>query len=165
MSPGPEDKLVCRCYRVTEGAIRRAVAEHDLRQVEEVTAVTRAGGGCSSCWDDIQALLDAIHGRALPRSVPDASGLSSAQKRARVEAVLTDGLEAVLGRNGVQVQLVDVAGDRILARFFGDRVGGTDASWLALKRHVVDRASAACGQKMNLVELNVLERLAKAPPA
>jgi NifU-like protein len=165
MTSGPEDKLVCRCYRVTEGAIRLAVAEHDLRQVEEVTAVTRAGGGCSSCWDDIQALLDGIHGRALPRDAPDASGLSSAQKRARLVRALEEEVEAVLGLNGVQMQLVDVAGDRVLARFFGDRVGSTDASWLALKRHVVDRMAAACGQKMNLVELNVLEALAKAPPA
>jgi NifU-like protein len=165
MTAGPEDKLVCRCYRVPESVIRRAVAEQDLHQVEEVTAVTRAGGGCSSCWDDIQALLDGIHGRALPRDAPDASGLSSAQKRAQIIREVEDDVQGVFDLNGVQMQLVDVAGDRVLVRFFGDRVGSTDASWLAIKRHVVDRMSAACGQKMNLVELNVLEARAKAPPA
>lgn len=161
----PEDKLICRCYQVREGVIRKAVADHGLRQVEEVTAVTRAGGGCSSCWDEIQALLDGIHGRALPRDVPDASGLSAAQKRARVVKAVEDDVQAVFDLNGVQMQLMDVAGDRVLARFFGDRVGTTAASWLAIKRHLVDRLSAACGQKMNLVELNVLEGLAKAAPA
>ena len=161
----PEDKLICRCYQVRASAIRASVADHGLRQVEEVTAVTRAGGGCSSCWDEIQALLDGIHGRALPRNVPDASGLSAAQKRARIVKAVEDDVQAVFDRNGVQMQLMDVAGDRVLARFFGDRVGTTAASWLAIKRHLVDRLSAACGQKMNLVELNVLEGLAKAAPA
>ena len=161
----PEDKLICRCYHVRESVIRRAVADHGLRQVEEVTAVTRAGGGCSSCWDDIQGLLDEIHGRALPRDQPDASGLSAAQKRARILEAVEDDVQAVFDLNDVQMQLVDVAGDRVLARFFGDRVGSTSASWLAIKRHLVDRLSAACGQKMNLVELNVLEGLAKAPPS
>ncbi len=161
----PEDPLICRCYQVRASAVRKAVADHGLRHVEEVTAVTRAGGGCSSCWDEIQALLDGIHGRALPRDVPDASGLSAAQKRARIVKAVEDDVQAVFDLNGVQMQLMEVAGDRVLARFFGDRVGTTAASWLAIKRHLVDRLSAACGQKMNLVELNVLEGLAKAAPA
>lgn len=161
----PEDPLICRCYQVRAGVIRRAVADHGLRQVEEVTAVTRAGGGCSSCWDELQALLDGIHGRALPRDVPDASGLSAAQKRVRIVKAIEDDVQAVFDLNGVQMQLMDVAGERVLARFFGDRVGTTSASWLAIKRHLVDRLSAACGQKMNLVELNMLEGLAKVPPA
>jgi len=160
-----EDKLICRCYVVPESAIRRAVADHGLRHVEEVTAVTRAGGGCSSCWDDIQALLDAILGRPLPRDVPDASGLSSAQKRARIVKTLEEDVQRVLDLNGLQLQVVDVGGDRVLARFYGDRVGTTAASFLAIKRHVVDRMSAACGMKMNLVELNVLEGLAKSAKA
>src|SRR5262249_52996880 len=80
--------LICRCYVVDEDVIRKAIAEHQLRQVEEVTAVTRAGGGCSSCWDDIQAILSEIWGKPAPRDVPDESGLSSAQKRALIVKML-----------------------------------------------------------------------------
>jgi len=58
------------------------------------------------------------------------------------------------------MQLVDVAGDRVLVRFTGNGVGTTAASFLALKRYVVRKVTDACGQKMNLVELNVLEALA-----
>ena len=160
-----EDKLICRCYVVPESAIRRAVAEHGLRHVEEVTAVTRAGGGCSSCWDEIQGILDGIHGKAPARDVPDASGLSAAQKRARIVKAVEEELQGILDLNGLQLQVVDVGADRVLARFYGDRVGTTAASFLAIKRHVVDRMSAACGMKMNLVELNVLEGLAKTAKA
>jgi NifU-like protein len=164
MASRPEDRIVCRCFVVPEERIRKAISEHSLRQVEEVTAVTRAGGGCSSCWDEIQVVLDEVWGRPPGRDVPDASGLSAAQKRARIVAALADGAEALLGLNGIQLQLVDVAGDRVLVRFFGDAVGTQAASYLALKKELVRTLSDACGQKMNLVELNVLESLAKAAP-
>jgi len=159
MTATSENSLVCRCYRVSEGAIRRAISEHQLRQVEEVTAVTRAGGGCSSCWDDIQAILSSVWGRPLPRDVPDGSGLSSAQKRARIVRTLEEDVQGLFDRNGLQMQLVDVAGDRVLARFYGPGVGTPAASFLSLKKYLVRKMSDACGQKMQLIELNVLESL------
>jgi NifU-like protein len=160
MASLPARNLICRCYVVDEVTIRKAIAEHELKQVEEVTAVTRAGGGCSSCWDDIQAILSGVWGKPLPRDVPDESGLSSAQKRSRIVQALEAEVFPLLDLNRIQMQLVDVMGDRVLARFTGNGVGTTAASFLALKRHVVQKMTEACGVKMNLVELNVLEALA-----
>ena len=154
------DNIICRCYVVAEDVIRKAIADHQLKQVEEVTAVTHAGGGCSSCWDDIQAILNGVWGKPLPRDVPDGSGLSSAQKRALIVKALDRDVFPLFDLNGLQMQLVDVNGDRVLARFFGKGVGTTAASFLALKRYLVHRMAEACGQKMNLIELNVLEALA-----
>ena len=158
-------KLICRCYVVTEKTIREAIRAHDLRHVEEVTAVTRAGGGCSSCWDDIQGILDAMHGKPPGRHVPDGTGLSDAQKRARIVELLDGELRPAFARNGVDVALADVAGDRVLVRFTGEIVGTTSAAFLALKRWMVERMTASIGRKMNLVELNVLEGLAKPSKA
>jgi len=160
MASLPGRNLICRCYVVDEDAIRKAIADHQLKQVEEVTAVTRAGGGCSSCWDDIQAILSEVWGKPLPRDVPDESGLSSAQKRARIVKALETEVFPLLDLNRIQMQLVDVSGDRALARFTGNGVGTTAPSFLALKRYVVQKMTEAVGQKMNLVELNVLEALA-----
>ncbi len=161
MASLPAGNIICRCYVVAEGVIRKAIAEHQLRQVEEITAVTRAGGGCSSCWDDIQSILNEVWGKPLPRDVPDSSGLSSAQKRALIVKTLERDVFPLYDANGLQMQLVDVNGDRVIARFFGKGVGSQNASFLALKRYVVLRMSDACGVKMNLVELNVLEAMAK----
>ena len=160
MASLPAANLICRCYVVSEDVIRKAIADHQLRQVEEVTAVTRAGGGCSSCWDDIQAILSEVWGKPLPRDVPDASGLSAAQKRALILKSLETDVTPLFDLNGLQMQLVDVAGDRALARFYGRGVGTQAASFLALKKYLVQRMTEACGQKMHLVELNVLEALA-----
>ena len=161
-SPG-EDNIVCRCYVVSEDVIRRAIDKHQLQQVEEVTACTRAGGGCSSCWDEIQEILSGIRGRPLPRHAPDASGLSSAQKRALIVKTIDRNVQSLLDQNRLQMQLVDVAGDRVLARFSGGAVGTPAASFIAIKRYLVRLMSDACGQKMNLIELNVLEAMAKTP--
>jgi len=163
MAGPPEEKLICRCYRVPEGAIRRAIAERGLRTVEEVTAATRAAGGCGSCWDEVQAILDETWGRPLPRDVPDESGLSAIQKRERIAGLIEQEIRPLFGRNGLDVQLVDVSGDRVLARFRGERVGGAAPSWLALKKHLVRKMAEACGRKMSLVELNVLEQQASQP--
>lgn len=160
MASLPAENIICRCYLVAEDVIRKAIADHQLRQVEEVTALTHAGGGCSSCWDDLQAILNEVWGKPLPRDVPDASGLSSAQKRSIIVKLLETEIFPLFDLNGLQMQLVDVAGDRVLARFFGRGVGTTAASFLALKRRLVQRMSESCGQKMNLIELNVLEALA-----
>ncbi|MBI3858416.1 MAG: (2Fe-2S)-binding protein [Planctomycetes bacterium] len=160
MASPPARNIICRCYVVAEDVIRKAIADHRLRQVEEITAVTHAGGGCSSCWDDLQAILNEVWGKPLPRDVPDSSGLSSAQKRALIVKALEADVFPLFDLNGLQMQLVDVAGDRVLARFFGRSVGTSAASFLALKRYLVQRMAEACGQKMVLVELNVLEALA-----
>jgi hypothetical protein len=104
--------------------------------------------------------LNEVWGKPLPRDVPDGSGLSSAQKRALIVKALDRDVFPLFDLNGLQMQLVDVNGDRVLARFFGKGVGTTAASFLALKRYLVHRMAEACGQKMNLVELNVLEALA-----
>src|SRR5579862_8426281 len=135
MASPPDRKLICRCFVVDEDVIRKAIAEHQLKQVEEVTAVTRAGGGCSSCWDDIQVILNGIWGKPLPRDVPDESGLSSAQKRARIVKALETEVFPLFDLNQLQMQLVDVVGDRVLARFSGNGVGTTAGSFLALKRY------------------------------
>ena len=156
-----EESLICRCYRVPEGVIRKAVQAQQLQQVEEVTAVTNAGGGCSSCYDDIQKILCTIWGKPVPRDVPDGSGLSSAQKRALIVETIESEVQAMLDMNGLVMQLADVTGDRVLVRFSGESVGTTASSFLSVKRYLVKRMSDACGQKMNLIELNVLEHHAR----
>ena len=156
----PADNIICRCYVVAEDVIRKAISDHQLKQVEEVTAVTRAGGGCSSCWDDIQGILNSVWGKPLPRDVPDGLGLSSAQRRALIVKLLEKDITPLFDLNGLQVQLVDVSGDRVLVRFYGRGVGTQSASFLSLKRYLVYRMSDAVGHKMNLVELNVLEAMA-----
>lgn len=56
---GCEDRIVCRCLKVTEGRIVEAVTTLGLRTVKEVRNVTGAGDGCTCCHKQIRALIEA----------------------------------------------------------------------------------------------------------
>jgi ferredoxin-nitrate reductase len=59
------DELVCSCQAVTRGAIERAIRDHALRDVEQVSRHTQAATGCGGCRLRVQALLDGSEGAAV----------------------------------------------------------------------------------------------------
>ena len=154
------DPLVCRCYQVTRGEILAAIKERDLHTVEEVTARTNAAGGCSSCYDDVQALLDGG-----TRTTQPTATRTDAEKRELVMGVLRDWIEPLYRLNGVQIQLLEVKGPRVRARYAGRTVGTTTPSILALKWVFVKAMSEACGERMQLIEVNMLDRGIAEDPA
>jgi NifU-like protein len=159
----PSDPIVCRCYQVTRAEILEAVREGDLRTVEEVTARTNAAGGCSSCYDDVQAILDRLRGGTT--AVSRKSARSDAEKRDLIMGVLRDFIEPLYRINGVQIQILDVRGPKVRARYAGRTVGTTLPSILALKWVFVRAISDACGERMQLIEVNMLDRGIAEDPA
>lgn len=155
----PEENIICRCFVVTEFAIRKAIRDKRLRQVEDITACTHAGGGCQSCWGEIQEILDAAWGRARPAaSEQQKEVLGNTQRRAAIAKLVQEDLQALLRLNGLHVELVSVDGDRVLMRFTGAVVGTPQPSFLSIKRYIVRTVSNACRANMSLVEVNVLEK-------
>lgn len=51
------ETLVCSCYDVTEGQIRRFIETFDTQTVEEVALHTGAGTGCTACHCRIRRML------------------------------------------------------------------------------------------------------------
>src|SRR5262245_39112730 len=152
-----DNLIVCRCYRVTLREIVEAIRKDDLRRVEEVTAATNAAGGCSSCYDDIREILNVQHG-GTHRGHKTVPVRTDAETRDLVMEVIRDVIEPLYRLNGVQIQLLEVKGPRVHARLAGRTVGTTLPSILALKWVFVKEMSDACGEKMQLVEVNMLDR-------
>jgi NifU-like protein len=53
-----DEALICTCFFVSERTIEREVLRHGLTTVAEVTRVCNAGGGCGSCHQLIQEILE-----------------------------------------------------------------------------------------------------------
>jgi NifU-like protein len=53
-----DEALICTCFFVSERTIEREIATNSLTSVAGVTRACNAGGGCGSCHQLIQEILD-----------------------------------------------------------------------------------------------------------
>jgi NifU-like protein len=53
-----DEALICTCFFVSERTIEREITARGLTSVAEVTRACNAGGGCGSCHQLIQEILD-----------------------------------------------------------------------------------------------------------
>lgn len=53
-----DEALICTCFFVSERTIEREIAARSLTTVADVTRACNAGGGCGSCHQLIQEILD-----------------------------------------------------------------------------------------------------------
>ncbi|MGY2800392.1 Fe-S cluster assembly protein NifU [Thermostichus sp. MS-CIW-25] len=152
-----DSALVCSCFGVSEQKIRRLIRENRLTSVEEVTAYSKAGGGCGSCLAQIEDLIAAVlaetdatpsedsrnsKGNSQNQTEPSPaapSPLTTLQKIARIQAVLEEEVRPLLLADGGDVELYDLEGDQV---------------WVRLKG-----SCAACPSQQNTLRLLIETRL------
>ncbi|MBR5050441.1 MAG: Fe-S cluster assembly protein NifU [Desulfovibrio sp.] len=123
-----EGKLVCKCFNVTDATIIRAIRENGLKTVEDVTAFTKAGGGCGDCRDEIAEILEAeLRGQGAPTPKPaepakpaacGTGGLTNLQRMQKVMEVMAL-IRPQLQADGGDIELVDIAGKTVSVRLTG----------------------------------------------
>ncbi len=147
-----EGALVCKCFAIDEVMVRDTVKANSLSTVEDVTNYTKAGGGCSSCHEKIEAILTEMMAERGEKFVPApvkskqkkvapvkpavaaekpaaeavpaaATGkLTNVQRIRRVEMVLA-AIRPNLQRDHGDVELVDVDGKNIYVKLSGACTG------------------------------------------
>jgi len=118
-SPVEEGRIVCSCFGVTDEAIKRAIKENGLTTVEEVTHYTKAGGGCGSCHEDIQKIIDRViesTGGGIKRIKPDKE-LTNMEKM--IEETLRNEITPMLHQDGGDIELIDIDGNRVIVAMRG----------------------------------------------
>ncbi len=134
--PAPEDRIVCNCFGVTEKEIRRVARENNLKTVDDVTHYTKAGGGCGSCRDDIQAILNDLLGAQPAPIKPPKPRLTTLEKIKRIEETLAQEIRPALQQDGGDIKLVDVDGNRVLISFLAACAGCPVAAFT--KKEIVE---------------------------
>ena len=121
-----EGKLVCKCFNVTDQTIIRAIRENHLKTVDDVTAFTKAGGGCGECRDEIAEILEAElkrEGETIEQPVKKPAeekpaGLSNLQRMQKVMEVINM-VRPQLQADGGDIELVDINGKVVSVRLQG----------------------------------------------
>lgn len=116
-----DGKIVCTCFGVTEPEIRRVIAENNLREVQEVTNFCKAGGGCGGCREEIARLIADVRGEEKPAAPVARPGrkLTNVQKIRLIEETIAREIRPSLQKDGGDIELVDVIGNRVIVALRG----------------------------------------------
>ncbi len=129
-----EGEIVCECFGVTDVEIERVVRENRLSTIEEVTDYVKAGGGCESCHQRIQEIIDSVRGgEHLVKIKPKV--MTNLQKIKLIEESIEREINPTLKQDAGKLELVDVDGNRVLVRL-GGSCASCAKSTVTLKHYV-----------------------------
>lgn len=129
-----DGNIVCECFGVTDKDIERAVTEHQLRTIEDVTNYVKAGGGCENCHENIQKIIDDVYNKGTDKA-PEKKKLTNIQKISLIEETLEREIKPALQKDGGNIELIDVDGNRVYVKLIGT-CATCKASQLTLKNYV-----------------------------
>jgi NifU-like protein len=136
--PKEDSEIVCECFGVTQNEIEEAIRHNNLTTLEQVTDYTKAGGGCGTCHERIESILETLlgfTGVGRERDVTGKPGLSNIQKMKLIEETLEQEIQPTLAKDGGSIELVDIIGDRVLVSLRG-ACATCVASDITLKHYV-----------------------------
>ncbi|HET6514252.1 MAG TPA: Fe-S cluster assembly protein NifU [Thermodesulfovibrionales bacterium] len=114
-APEVAEKIICKCFEVSEEKIRRVAIENRLTTVEEITNYTKAGGGCGACIPAVEAILKELWITTPPSEKPHTQKkMTNLQKIALVEDVLEKEIRPALQADGGDLKLIDIDGNRVI---------------------------------------------------
>jgi NifU-like protein len=122
-----EEKIICKCFGVTDKKIIRAIKENNLRTVEDVTNYTKAGGGCGKCKPEIEKLLkefwekEATKGAYLKRE-PERK-LTNLQRISLIQQTIDSQIRPQLKIDGGDIELIDIDRNKVYVRLLGTCLG------------------------------------------
>ncbi|MGD0282171.1 MAG: Fe-S cluster assembly protein NifU [Dissulfurispiraceae bacterium] len=110
----PGERVVCKCFEVTEEKLRKVIAENHLTTVEQVTNYTKAGGGCGTCIPDIEAILRNIWSLKPLTVKPEPRKLTNLRKIALIQDIIEREIRPGLQADNGDIELIDVEGSKVI---------------------------------------------------
>jgi len=143
-----EGALICKCFGIDESMIERTVRQNGLTTIEEITNYTKAGGGCSTCAEGIEGVLERVNTEMVAEGLLEAERafnpeayvrpvkerkvvpiepaakpvLTTLQKIRLIEETIEQ-IRPSLQRDGGDCELIDVDGNRVIVKLTGACVG------------------------------------------
>ena len=168
-----EGALVCKCFAVDAVLIEDTIRANGLRTVEDVTNYTKAGGGCSSCHENIEEILTKVlaeSGEAFdpnaasvtapePAPIAASGGMTNLQRMRRIEMII-EAIRPNLQADHGDVELVDVVGNTVYVNMIG-ACSGCQMAQMTLGG-IQQRLMEDLGEFIKVVPASQLSQIAKA---
>jgi NifU-like protein len=132
--------VVCKCFGVTDVRIERVVRENNLASIDDVTHYVKAGGGCKSCHDDIQRIIDRVRAEMASETPPreEPRALTNLQRMQKVMQVIERDIRPQLQADGGDIELIDIDGKKVIVALRG-ACSGCGAANLTLYHFVQEK--------------------------
>jgi NifU-like protein len=115
----PKEKVVCKCFDVTEDKIRKVAIENHLTTVDEITNFTKAGGGCGECIPNIEAILRDLWSIKQPEKPAAPKKLTNLHKIALIQEVIENEVRPGLQADNGDLELIDIDGNKVTVALRG----------------------------------------------
>ncbi len=113
-----DGEVVCHCFGVTDKALEKFVRDQKLTTAEGVTDACKAGGGCGQCIPEIEKIINRVIGEEKAK-VEEKPKMTQLQKIRIIEETIDREIRPILRRDGGDLELHDVDGDRVYVKFVG----------------------------------------------
>jgi len=132
-----EQEVLCKCFWVDEEKVRENIRKHGLKTVEEVTAYTKAGGGCGNCIGDIKRILAEENGSIVEQQVEQKkTKMTNIARMKLVSKVIDEEIAPMLRKDGGDIELVDVDNTDVYVKLRGACARCANAK--ATLKHIVE---------------------------
>ncbi len=122
-----EERIICKCFSVTDRKIIRAIKENNLKTVEQVTNYTKAGGGCGKCKPEIEKLLKEFWEKEATKQAyaPEQpkKQLTNLQRIALIQETINREIRPTLKADGGDIELLDVDRNKVYVKLLGTCLG------------------------------------------
>jgi NifU-like protein len=115
----PKEKVVCKCFDVTEDKIRKVAIENHLTTVDEITNFTKAGGGCGECIPTIETILRDLWSIKQPEKPATPKKLTNLHKIALIQEVIENEIRPGLQADNGDIELIDIDGNKVTVALRG----------------------------------------------
>ena len=151
-----EEKIVCKCFNVTDKKIIRAIRENNLTTVEEVTNFTKAGGGCGKCKPEIKRLLNEFWKKeSTKHKTPKELGskkLTNLERIALIQETVDSEIRPQLKLDGGGIEIVDIDRNKVYIKFLGACLG-CPSTGVTLKTLVESKLKEFVGEDIAVEEV------------
>ena len=113
------EKIVCRCFGVTDKKILQVIEMNNLTTVEQVTNYTKAGGGCGQCRPQIEAILAEVLKKGKEKKDTLPKKMTTLEKIKAIQETLEKEIRPYLRADGGDIELVDIDGNKVYIKLSG----------------------------------------------